>query len=215
MRSDATVKVSDDTESLAFLPVVAQDKAGLVFVCGSGVTARAYAPMLRPIAEAGYPVFIVKLPYRFAPFASHKNDAVERARGVIASHPEIRRWVIAGHSLGGALACRLVQADPEICDAMVLVGTSHPKIDDLSQLSLRVTKVYATNDGVAPPERTLAGKHRLPKSTQWIEIPGGNHSQFGHYGHQLFDGKASVSREKQQEVTREALLGAVAAASRN
>ncbi len=213
MRSDATVKVSDDTESLAFLPVVAQGKAGLVFVCGSGVTARAYAPMLRPIAEAGYPVFIVKLPYRFAPFASHKTQAVDRARGVIASHPEIRRWVVAGHSLGGALACRLVQADPEICDAMVLVGTTHPKIDDLSQLPIAVTKVYGTNDGVAPPERTLAGKHRLPESTRWIEIPGGNHSQFGHYGHQLFDGNPDISREKQQEITREALIEALAGVS--
>lgn len=32
------------------------------------------------------------------------------------------------------------------------------------------------------------------------------HSQFGHYGRQLFDGTATISREQQQAVTRQVLL---------
>lgn len=214
LRSSPKVTVVDCAETLSFLPLVAHDNAAIVFICGSGVSARAYAPLTRPLAEAGHAVFIVKLPLRFAILESHKRTAVERARSVIASHPEIRRWVIAGHSLGGALACRLVLSDPKICNAMVLIGTTHPKEEDLSNLPIAVTKVIATNDGVATAVRTLAGKKLLPQSTRWIEIPGGNHSQFGHYGHQLFDGKPGISREKQQEITREALLGEVGRASR-
>jgi pimeloyl-ACP methyl ester carboxylesterase len=180
-------------------------KPALIFICGSGVSAHAYAPLLRPIAEAGYLVCVVKLPYRFAPLESHKQAAVRRARSVIASHPEISHWVVSGHSLGGALACRVAQSDPKAFSAMVLVGTTHPKQDDLSSLPIPVTKVYASNDGVAPPDRTLSNKRLLPKDTKWVEIKGGNHSQFGHYGHQILDGKATVSREIQQTATRAVL----------
>ena len=66
------------------------------------------------------------------------------------------------------------------------------------------------NDGVAPVERVLANKPLLPETTRWIAIEGGNHSQFGHYGHQLFDGRATITRESQQAATRQTLLTALA-----
>ncbi|MBI2814807.1 MAG: hypothetical protein HYX71_11035 [Opitutae bacterium] len=214
LRSDSTVSVVDEATRLEFLPVVSNSGTALIFICGSGVSAQAYAPLLRPIAEAGYAVLIVKLPYRFAPLESHQHAAVDRARSVIAAYPKISHWVISGHSLGGALACRVVQSYPQAFSAMVLVGTTHPKRDDLSSLPLPVTKVYASNDGVAPPNRTLSNKGLLPKDTLWLEIKGGNHSQFGHYGHQLFDGKATISREAQQAATRSALLQALGKATK-
>lgn len=209
LRSSPTLTVIDGADTLEFLPAPSNDTSALLFVCGSGVSAHAYAPLLRPIAEAGYAVFVVKLPYRFAFLESHKHAAVERVRSAMADHPEISRWVLAGHSLGGALACRAARSDPQAFSAMVLIGTTHPKQDDLSSLPLPVTKVYATNDGVAPTERTLANKRLLPKETKWVEIQGGNHSQFGHYGHQLFDGNATISRETQQAATRAALFEAL------
>lgn len=92
---------------------------------------------------------------------------------------------------------------------MVLIGTTHPKENDLSSLSIPVTKVYGSNDGVAPPDRMFANKRLLPPNTRWVEIKVGNHSQFGHYGQQLLDGKATISREMQQSVTRSALLDAL------
>jgi pimeloyl-ACP methyl ester carboxylesterase len=176
------VSVVDGAATLEFLPPSSGGKPALIFICGSGVSAHAYAPLLRPIAEAGYAVFVVKLPYRFAPLASHKQAAVGRAQNVIAAHPEFPHWVVAGHSLGGALACRVTQSDSKVISAMVLIGTTHPKKDDLSALELPVTKVWASNDGIAPPDRIRANKGLLPPSTKSVEIEGGNHSQFGHYG---------------------------------
>jgi hypothetical protein len=38
-------------------------RAALIFICGSGISANAYAPLVRRIADAGYAVFVVKLPY--------------------------------------------------------------------------------------------------------------------------------------------------------
>ena len=38
--------------------------------------------------------------------------------------------------------------------------------------------------------------------------------QFGHYGHQLLDGKPAITRETQQAITRAAILEALAIATR-
>lgn len=209
LRSSPAVSVVDRAETLEFLPARTESRAALIFFCGSGVSTHAYAPLLRPVAETGHAVFVVKLPYRFAPLESHKRAAVARARGVIAAHPEISYWVVSGHSLGGALAARVTQSDPAAVSALVLIGTTHPKQADLSSLPMPVTKVYASRDGVAPPDRVLANRGLLPSHTTWVEIEGGNHSQFGHYGHQLFDGEATLGREAQQSITRSALLEAL------
>ncbi len=214
LRSSPTVSVAEGATVLEFLPTSSDSKPALIFICGSGVSAHAYAPLLRPIAEAGYTGFVVKLPYRFAPLASHKQASVKRVLEILAAHPEISHWVVSGHSLGGALACRVAQSDSRAFSAMVLVGTTHPKQDDLSSLAMPVTKIYASNDGVAPPDRTLSNKRLLPQDTRWVEIKGGNHSQFGYYGHQLFDGRATISRETQQAATRAVLLEMLANAAK-
>ena len=206
LRSSPAVSVVDNSTTLQFRPASPRSTKGLVFICGGGVSAHAYAPLLRPVAESGYPVMIVKLPYRFAPLESHKQDAIGRARSSMAANQQVSHWVLAGHSLGGALACRAALSEPSAFSALVLIGTTHPKQDDLSALPIPVTKVYASEDGVAPPDRTLANKRLLPTTTKWVEIKGGNHSQFGHYGHQLFDGAAKISRKTQQATTRSALL---------
>lgn len=209
LQSSAAVTVVEDAATLAFLPASTGRRAALVFICGSGVAAAAYAPLLRPIAESGYAVFVVKLPYRFAPLESHKLAALARVTAVMAAHPRVARWVVAGHSLGGALAARLLQSHAKALSAAVLVGTTHPKDDDLSSLKLPLTKVFASKDGIAPRERVLANRTLLPQHTRWVEVIGGNHSQFGRYGHQLFDGEASISREQQEGMTRAALVDAL------
>jgi pimeloyl-ACP methyl ester carboxylesterase len=209
LRSSPDVTVADGPTTLEFLPTGPNRKAALIFICGSGIHPHAYAPLLRPVGDAGHAVFVVRLPYRFAPLDSHRAEVVDRARAIVSAHPEVPHWAIAGHSLGGALAARLARSAPGLVAHFVLIGTTHPKEEDLSKLDAPFTKVYATNDNIAPYDRVMAGKRLLPPHTEWVEINGGNHSQFGHYGHQLFDGTAAISRAEQQAVTREVLLEAL------
>jgi pimeloyl-ACP methyl ester carboxylesterase len=205
LQSNSTVTVVEDEESLQFLPV-SPNQSALIFVPGGGVAPEAYAPLLRPIADAGYSVFVIKLPFRLAPLESHKRSAIDRIHHVMTEHLEISLWVLSGHSLGAALACRVARDDPESLAALVLVGSTHPKSDNLASLTIPVTKVSGSNDRVAPVEKINGNRTLLPKHTNWVLIDGANHSQFAHYGHQFLDGTATISRTKQQDRTRIVLL---------
>jgi hypothetical protein len=212
LQSDARVRMLDTDNALALQPIAGLKPRGLIFFCGSGVAAEAYVPLLRPIAEAGHRVSIIRLPWRFAPLDSHRDEAIAHARTLMAAQADTTAWAAAGHSLGGAIAARWLQTAQPGVAALVLVGTTHPKSHDLSALALPVTKVYAEHDEVAAAQNVLANKHLLPAATEWIKIQGGNHSQFGHYGHQLFDGEATISRGEQQRLTRAALFKALGGA---
>lgn len=168
LRGNQDLSVLSDATGLTFLPASTDRRTGLVFICGSG--AEACAPLLRPVAEAGFPVSVVRLPYRFAPLESHKRQALSRVRQVIEAHPEVTNWVIGGHSLGGALAARLARSDARAVSGLVLIATTHPKDDDLSFLRIPVTKIFASNDGVAPRHQVLANRGLLPPETTWVEL---------------------------------------------
>lgn len=204
-RDNAKSKVIDRSDSLQFQPVSPKE-LGLLFFCGSGVEAEAYASLLRPIADNGYPTIIVRLPGRFAMLPGQKDQSLDVAESLISRTQTVKRWVISGHSLGAALSCRLVLRSPQICSGLVLVATTHPKEDDLSTLTIPVTKIYGTKDGVAPRAKVEAHRHLLPLATDWVLLEGANHSQFGNYGHQLQDGTASISRETQQSIARQKIL---------
>ncbi len=206
LRSNPAVAVYDDGVVLAISPAPARSRTALIFICGSDVAAEAYAPLLRPVAEAGFPVFVVNLPYRLAPLESHRPIVFDRVRQVIAAHPELANWVVSGHSLGAALAARFAGAEADALSGLVLIATTYPRDEDLSQLRIPVTKIYATNDGLVAVDKVLANKGMLPAHTRWVEIVGGNHSQFGRYDNAFVDGDATISRKEQEAITRAAII---------
>jgi pimeloyl-ACP methyl ester carboxylesterase len=204
--SNQAVTVRDEADVLEILPAPSRGRTALIFICGSGVAAEAYAPLLRPVAEAGFAVFVVRLPYRFAPLESHRQIVFDRVRRVIAAHPDIANWVVSGHSLGAALTVLLAAKGSDPISGLVLIATTYPRDVDLSELQIPVTKIYATEDGMAAVDKVLASGRLLPKHTRWVEIAGGNHAHFGRYGEQAFDGDATIAREEQEALTRSAIL---------
>ena len=70
-----------------------------------------------------------------------------------------------------------------------------------------------TRDGLATPADVERNRAKLPAATRWVWIEGGNHSQFGWYGFQPGDRRATVSAGQQREVMVRAVLDALRTAA--
>lgn len=168
---------------------------GFIFYPGGRVDPRAYASHLRAIAAQGYRVVLVPMPLNLAVFG------MNAASDVIRAFPEVQRWAVGGHSLGGAMAARFVQANPGAAQGLVL-WASYPDVD-LSQSGVKAVSIYGTNDAVAQQGTVEDAASRLPVDAQFVPIEGGNHSQFGWYGLQPGDNAAAVTPQQQQaEIVR-------------
>jgi dienelactone hydrolase len=173
--------------------------AGFVFYPGGLVDPAAYAPLMQRLADGGVLAIIAPMPLDLAVFD------IGAAGDVFAAYPDIDRWVIGGHSLGGAMAAQYVSGDPDAVDGIVFLASYPAESTDLSALSVEVTSIYGTADGVAGDvfEDSLG---RLPDDAELVVLEGGNHAQFGNYGPQDGDGTARIGRDEQQRLTADAIL---------
>lgn len=202
------ITVTQTREQISFLPKVHQPVSGLLFYPGGMVDPKAYAPLVRQLAENSFAVYIVKLPLRSAPLPGQEAHVMDYTRQVMATNGAIQRWLLAGHSRGGAIVSRFVAVDPDLFAALILIGTSHPKkaAFDLSAAKLPVLKIYVTRDGLASVGEIEETSRFLPKTTTWVRIEGGNHSQFGYIGTLFGDQQSTISRPEQQVQTVTAIL---------
>lgn len=190
LASTPAATFTEEPTGLTFTPTVATSPTGLVLYPGAKVPAEAYAPTARAIAERGYLVVVVPMPLNFAIF-----DPGAASR-VIAAHPEIERWAVGGHSLGGAMAAQFIGDNPGAASGLALCGAYSAY--DLSTRPLLASSVYGSLDAAATKIEDPATQALLPPTTAYDRIEGGNHEQCGWYTGQPNDPPATVSRERQQ-----------------
>jgi predicted alpha/beta-hydrolase family hydrolase len=207
-RSENGVRLADRLGWYELVPVrqdasgdEVKPTAGLVFIPGARIDSRAYANVLRPLAEAGYLVAVLKEPFGFSLL-----DA-DHAKKVLDVHPEITEWVIGGHSLGGSTAASLADKD-ERAKGLVLFA-SYPG-EQLVRDDLKAVSISGTADGFTTPADIEASKGNLPPATSYVVINGAVHSSFGDYGEQPGDGIATVDRTTAQAEINKATLGLLA-----
>ena len=192
LQSDDQIRVEQLNSWLVFTPNGTSPTTGLILYPGGRVDYRAYAPHARDIAAGGFTVVIVPMPLNLAVLGFN------RAGAVIEAIPEITYWAIGGHSLGGAMAAEYASNNPTLISGLVLWASYPAGSNDLTDSSLPVLSVFASNDGLATLEDIADSQNRLPASTIFVEITGGNHAGFGWYGDQNGDGVASLSQAEQQ-----------------
>ncbi len=187
MSSTDQVNVVEDDEYIAFLPT-GEYESGLIFYQGAKVDEKAYAPLLKQIAERGIVCVLVKMPLNFALFnADAAEDIVDDFEGKGIS------WYVGGHSLGGSMAAACANDNPMLFKGVILFASySTAKISQLAVLS-----IYGSNDKILNMEKYEENKKNLPTHFAEVIIEGGNHANFGYYGAQTGDGEASISREEQ------------------
>lgn len=103
--------------------------------------------------------------------------------------PDIQHWYLAGHSMGGAMASQFAADHPDQVEGLILLGAylygDYPPADTLT--------IYGSlNQSV---------EDQLDYTENVVEIPGGNHAQFGNYGPQKGDPPASITAAEQQAET--------------
>ncbi|ACQ78492.1 hypothetical protein Bcav_0227 [Beutenbergia cavernae DSM 12333] len=197
---DASVAVVDEIGTIDLVPAEPLT-TGLVFSPGARVDPRAYAHVLRPLAEAGYVVVILRPPYGIALANPTQSGAA------ISRHPEVETWFVGGHSIGGVAASWFAEreAAPDGAVDGLLLWASYPAAD-LSGTALRACSVTGTNDGLTTPADVADSAPLLPPTTVFTPIDGAIHAYFGDYGPQAGDGEPAVPREEAQRQIVEASL---------
>jgi len=202
---DDRVDVVETGGWYAFVPRDVAPTAGLVYTPGARVDARAPAPVLRPLAEAGRVVVVLKPPLGIALTSPGQSGAA------IAAYDDVDRWAVGGHSLGGVAAAQYAASHDEDVTGLLL-HASYP-MADMSDADLHVTSVWASHDGLTTAADVEASRALLPAGTTFVEVVGGVHAYFADYGPQPGDGQPTVSRATAQaEITQAdlALMAVVA-----
>jgi pimeloyl-ACP methyl ester carboxylesterase len=181
LQSDATVRVSQVADGWEFVPASGEPSAALVFYPGGHVDARSYAPYARDVASHGYLVVVPVMPLSLAVLAPNAADEVA------AAHPEISRWVIGGHSLGGAMAAQYAARHRGAMRGLVLLAAYPPSGADLRTSGISALTEVGTLDTVIDRANLAAGRELLPRDAVYRDLQGGNHAQFGDYGPQPGD----------------------------
>jgi len=179
--------------------------AGMIFYPGGLVDHAAYAPLMQELADRGLLCLLPKMPLDLAVLR------VDAADGLAQRYPDIRHWLIGGHSLGGAMAAEYASKHAQAFDGLVLLGAYSAA--DLAESSMRVLSIYGTEDGVLNREKYENSRQNYPEAFEEMAIEGGNHAQFGDYGAQKGDGIAKISGREQMQRTADA-IAAFASASR-
>lgn len=185
MSSQDTINFQDDHIILS--PTVPSDTA-LIFYPGAKVEYSAYLPILNKIKEStGITCILVKMPFNMAIFD------VDRADEVMDQFPDIKKWYIGGHSMGGAMASNYASKNQDKLEGLILLASyiygDYPEEDTLTVYGSLNTSVSDKIDYIE----------------NIVEIEGGNHAQFGNYGEQKGDAEATISRVDQQDIAVEAI----------
>jgi len=202
MAGNEFVAVSEpaDEDWIVFSPTGQNPTTGFIIYPGGFVDPVAYAPVARDIAAAGYLTIIDPMPLNLAVLG------LQGAGDIIDGFPDITAWGIGGHSLGGAMAAEFTFRNPGAVQGLALWAAFPAANSDLSTFDIEAVSIYGDADGVAVLEDVLDGANRLPADTVFVLIPGGNHTQFGHYGEglQRGDNPATIDRSQQQQIVVDA-----------
>jgi pimeloyl-ACP methyl ester carboxylesterase len=173
---------------------------GFIFYPGGLVNPAAYIPLAAALAKDCHKVLIAKMPFDLAVLNS---DIANHLQTQYAS--QAQQWLMGGHSLGGAMAAKVVKSNPAGYQGLILLAAYPAESDSLANVNVPVLSISGSNDGLATPAKIEATKGYLPDSTTYIEIAGGNHAQFGDYGPQANDGVATISGQTQLQETYQAI----------
>ncbi|HDR7224685.1 TPA: alpha/beta hydrolase [Bacillus toyonensis] len=168
-------------------------KIGIIFYQGAKVEVESYSYLGEALAKDGHFVVMPKLPLNLAILGTNVVDSI------IQKYPEIQKWYVAGHSMGGAMISRYAFHHEEKVDGIIFLA-SYPA-DDFSNKLIPMLSIYGEVDGLATVEKIKNSEKLMSKNTTMQMIKGGNHANFGMYGKQKGDNTSLITPKAQRDET--------------
>lgn len=206
-RSGSSDITFNNTHFLVFAPdgkTGASDnssRAAVIFYPGAKIQFESYAPICKTLSDNGILCALVEMPLNFAFF---NIDAASDVSRYLKDSYSCGKIYLSGHSLGGAMSCEYAYSHPDELDGLILLAAYSAK--DLSNTSLRILSILASNDKVLGADKIQMSRTYMPDDFTEFVISGGCHAFFGDYGLQSGDGTPSISREDQISQTVHAIL---------
>lgn len=188
-------KQADNDSNWLYFPSEDNTKPMLIFYPGALVDPGSYSTWAQKAAQAGYPVYILKMPLDLAVLAPNRGEKV------LDEQPD-REYILGGHSLGGVMASRFAKEHTGKLAGVFFLASYPDEKGSLTNIQVPVLSLTGENDQVLNQEAYQKAKSELPGNTEYQEISGGNHAGFGSYGSQKGDGKATIDDQNQQVAQR-------------
>lgn len=190
-----TADKAEQAKDWLYFPSKDTSKPMVLFYPGALVAPESYSVWAKELANAGYPVYILKMPLDLAVLAPDRG-------GKILEKQSDRPYVIGGHSLGGVMASRFAANHSKNLSGVFFLASYPDEKGSLADKSLPVLSLTGENDHVLNHDAYEKAKDDLPKNTDYQEIAGGNHGGFGDYGQQKGDGKSEITNQNEQVAKR-------------
>ncbi len=176
--------------------------AGLIFYPGAKVEHEAYIPLMQACAEEGVLCILVEMPLYFPLLWGSSADGLQER------YPDIDRWYMGGHSLGGYTAASYLAKHTSDYEGLVLLASYSGA--DLTGSGLDVLSIYGSEDQIMNRERYKSGIANLPETYDELVIDGGCHAYFGMYDGQDGHSGLPVTNAEQLQMTADAICAWVA-----
>ena len=164
---------------------------GFIIYPGAKADERSYAYIAQQLNAEGHTAVIPNIPLHMSVWGP------EQGLEIIEDNPEVEKWFLIGHSLGGLPISQIAAKQPEKLEGIAFVASL--MICDLSDTDLSAIRITAEHDSVMPDKMMESNLDYLPENSTSVMIEGANHNQFGAYWHPGFDGKATITWKEQQD----------------
>ncbi|WP_052888532.1 alpha/beta fold hydrolase [Thermogemmatispora carboxidivorans] len=158
------------------------DQQPIVFLHGAGGSARSWSALLGYLGT--YPAFAIDLPghgQRADTLAADVSvsDYAQAAWQIVSKELQLQRPIVAGHSMGGAIALTLALEHGQELSGLILIGTG-------ARLRVRADLLEAARTGSSEALQALA---------TWSLVPTSSESQRTRFQQELVSGAAQLYRD--------------------
>jgi hypothetical protein len=152
-------KQANEEPGLVILPFKRHVKTNGYFYPGALVEPESYSVWAKELADAGYPVYIMKMPLDLAVLAP------DRSEKVLKEQPK-RPFIMGGHSLGGVMASRFAKDHSDNLKGVFFLASYPDEKGRLADSGIPVLSLTGENDHVLDKEAYQEAKKNLPEANR-------------------------------------------------